>query len=210
MKSIKFSSIRLVILHFIVHENLFSIGDAFQQRIGRAGNIIWNRNNNLQHSVANNYNNNHNGFDIPKPLAHHNGFMKKIRRKDIGRSSASRNAGGILWEDLNVVTQEGKQILHSSSGYIANGHVCGIIGPSGSGSEFNQFIRTVPAWRLVCRAIPAIKSNWHILSFCLWNSSCRVYFFVDNCLQAGSITECGWTRSSLLQQQQSQSWGQWR
>jgi hypothetical protein len=37
--------------------------------------------------------------------------------------------GGIFWENLSCLTQEGDAILKSFSGFVANGQVCGILGP---------------------------------------------------------------------------------
>lgn len=48
--------------------------------------------------------------------------------------------GGVRWDDLSVARRStgqendyGSVILHKSTGKVPNGHVCGIIGPSGSG-----------------------------------------------------------------------------
>lgn len=54
------------------------------------------------------------------PLVQNN-VKKVIDRRDDG--------GGIMWENLKVVAQDDRQILNPSSGFIANGHVCGILGP---------------------------------------------------------------------------------
>ena len=36
---------------------------------------------------------------------------------------------GLLWQDLSVVTPNNEYLLHPSSGFVENGHVCGILGP---------------------------------------------------------------------------------
>lgn len=47
----------------------------------------------------------------------------------------SKTKGGIFWEDLTCVSQNGDVILHPCSGFVTNGDVCGILGPSGAGKS---------------------------------------------------------------------------
>ena len=51
---------------------------------------------------------------------------------------ASRNGtaainGGLHWNNLSVQTSDGKFLLHNCHGFIPDGHLCGILGPSGAG-----------------------------------------------------------------------------
>lgn len=48
-------------------------------------------------------------------------------------TSAEDPSGGLLWQDLSVVTPDNHYLLHPSSGFVENGAVCGILGPSGAG-----------------------------------------------------------------------------
>ena len=42
-------------------------------------------------------------------------------------------SGGVFWEDLQVVAADGTVLLEPFSGSVANGQLCGILGPSGAG-----------------------------------------------------------------------------
>lgn len=43
--------------------------------------------------------------------------------------------GGLVWSDLSVISDQGKVLLDDCSGVVANGMVCGVLGPSGSGKS---------------------------------------------------------------------------
>lgn len=40
---------------------------------------------------------------------------------------------GLLWQGLSVATSSNDYLLHPTSGFVENGHICGILGPSGAG-----------------------------------------------------------------------------
>lgn len=40
---------------------------------------------------------------------------------------------GLFWNNLSVQIPGGQFLLHKFHGFIPNGHICGIIGPSGAG-----------------------------------------------------------------------------
>lgn len=128
----KVPSIKLIILHFIVHENLFSTSEAFTRK-------IW-RNNDGPNALD---------LDINKPQEH-NGKVVSVKRN---------GPGGIMWEDLAVEKQDSSYILAPSSGYIANGHVCGILGPSGSGKT--TFLSTIAG-----RPEASLRTEGHVLHCC--------------------------------------------
>jgi len=43
------------------------------------------------------------------------------------------STSGLYWNNLSVQDAKGKFLLHNFSGRVENGHVCGILGPSGAG-----------------------------------------------------------------------------
>jgi ABC-type multidrug transport system fused ATPase/permease subunit len=40
---------------------------------------------------------------------------------------------GLFWNNLSVQIPGGHFLLHDFTGFIPNGHICGILGPSGAG-----------------------------------------------------------------------------
>lgn len=40
---------------------------------------------------------------------------------------------GLYWSDLSVQTCDGVFLMHNSCGFIPDGQMCGILGPSGAG-----------------------------------------------------------------------------
>lgn len=67
------------------------------------------------------------------------------------RSSDDASQQGLVWNDLSVqvvatprFSKNGSIcILHPCSGFVANGRLCGILGPSGSGKSKNQSFVTI-------------------------------------------------------------------
>ena len=55
----------------------------------------------------------------------------KAKNLTTGRLSPT---SGLYWKDLSVQTVGGTVILHPTQGFVSNGHVCGLLGPSGSGT----------------------------------------------------------------------------
>ncbi|CAB9528087.1 Putative white-brown complex homolog protein 30 [Seminavis robusta] len=56
-------------------------------------------------------------------------------------SLPSGSSSGLLWQDLSVMTPSSQCLLRSSSGFVENGHICGILGPSGAGKT--TFLSTI-------------------------------------------------------------------
>jgi ABC-type multidrug transport system ATPase subunit len=48
---------------------------------------------------------------------------------------STKSTGGLVWSDLSVVSDQGKVLLDDFSGTVANGEICGVMGPSGSGKS---------------------------------------------------------------------------
>ena len=52
----------------------------------------------------------------------------------VGRNNATIvpvSTSGLYWNNLSVEDAKGKFLLHNFCGRVENGHVCGILGPSG-------------------------------------------------------------------------------
>jgi len=62
---------------------------------------------------------------------------------------------GLLWQDLSVTTPDSTHLLHPSSGFVANGQVCGILGPC----EY------CIAMRCRCRCYPALPTVAIVLPY---------------------------------------------
>jgi hypothetical protein len=56
--------------------------------------------------------------------------------------------GGLIWNDLSVCTKNGTFLVKNCSGRIPNGHLCGLLGPSGAGKVGQT--RTRFAKRTLC------------------------------------------------------------
>lgn len=114
----------------------------------------------LQRSADNNSSSSSSSSNIPvgtvisrarKTLKHHEDSeaRKSSRRHEDTDFSLllrkkSTKAGGIMWEDLMATSSSSSSrnnggstqiILNKSSGYVQNGHICGILGPSGVGKS---------------------------------------------------------------------------
>lgn len=89
--------------------------------------------------LSHNYRNNKKNETIPLSLT-----------MPVPENEENGECNGLLWQDLSVVTSHsGEYLLHSSSGFVANGDVCGVLGPSGSGKQFSikQKTKSSP-WQL--------------------------------------------------------------
>ena len=42
-------------------------------------------------------------------------------------------SSGLIWNDLSVQTSSGTYLVHNCHGFVPNGNICGILGPSGAG-----------------------------------------------------------------------------
>lgn len=135
MVCFKLSSIPLILLHFIVHENLFSVGDAL------AGNIGLHKND---------------GAAANDPL-HIKKALRRTGKKKYSIIKKNQQDGGIMWEDLSAKRQTDSQyILSPSSGFVQNGHLCGILGPSGSGKT--TFVSSIAG-----RPEPSLQVGGYVL-----------------------------------------------
>ena len=46
-------------------------------------------------------------------------------------SQLTSGASGLVWHDLSVHINKQTPLLHNCTGFVPNGHVCGVLGPSG-------------------------------------------------------------------------------
>ena len=51
--------------------------------------------------------------------------------QDEKTSNQTAAISGLVWNGLSIQTSDGHCLVHSFDGFIADGHVCGILGPSG-------------------------------------------------------------------------------
>jgi ABC-type multidrug transport system ATPase subunit len=42
---------------------------------------------------------------------------------------------GLFWTNFSVQTADGSFLVQEWSGFVRNGHICGVLGPSGAGKE---------------------------------------------------------------------------
>lgn len=67
-----------------------------------------------------------------------------------GGGGGGDGGGGLYWNDLSVQMTDGTFLLHNCHGFIADGHMCGILGPSGAGKvranamQFGRAFFSVP------------------------------------------------------------------
>ncbi|CAB9504643.1 Putative white-brown complex homolog protein 30 [Seminavis robusta] len=64
-----------------------------------------------------------------------NGSIPFVRHGGQSDLNDVSSTAGIFWENLSCSTANEVSILNPSSGFVANGQVCGILGPSGSGKS---------------------------------------------------------------------------
>ena len=82
-------------------------------------------------------------------------------------SSSSSVEGGLVWQDLSVRTQDGVFLLQNCSGMIPNGHLCGLLGPSGAGKvRTKQIVNEGDALRWMCHSHTSIPFLSNSLRFC--------------------------------------------
>ena len=51
----------------------------------------------------------------------------------IENNTNANPVSGLYWNDLSVQTTDGAFLLHNCNGFIPDGQMCGILGPSGAG-----------------------------------------------------------------------------
>jgi ABC-type uncharacterized transport system fused permease/ATPase subunit len=58
-------------------------------------------------------------------------------------NGSSSTDGGLVWNDLSVRTQNGTFLVQNCHGMIPNGHLCGLLGPSGAGKVRCKWMRSM-------------------------------------------------------------------
>ena len=58
-------------------------------------------------------------------------FLISFISLGVAQQSNNETSSGLVWNGLSIQTSSGQCIVHSFDGFIENGHVCGILGPSG-------------------------------------------------------------------------------
>jgi hypothetical protein len=69
------------------------------------------------------------GNRMPRVYRQNDTIALSVSLPTSGESESKQPSRGLLWQDLSVITPNKECLVRSSSGYLENGQVCGILGP---------------------------------------------------------------------------------